>query len=1023
MARYRRQQIDIPLMQGMNQSIDSKLAPVGGLELIENAVFTKHGQLARRNGFDFVELETIDELPPAGPVRRLAKFGDKPLFCTTRFLYEYSPTLGKLSQVRGPLPEASAPTRIQIAREADRDHQECAVVLVNGFRIYAWIAKDAGPGAGAVPDKLFAEVRTSDGTVLWRQLVGAAAIAANNLKSLRLLRAESNAIVLWEESGTGASQGIYSSILDCTSTPTAWATSVKQADLFGPPYEACSNGSAVYVALDHGGWTVVRQYDASMTQVGQVDVESFVGTGPPKAVFADDTYVVVAWKSSATEIRYAVFDTDLVPVLSPTVAISDVNFTADSLTISPADEVAGTYAIWAYAKPDGAHTRQLLSSAIRSAVVTDAGAVVVADGTTWHWVLASRVVRHDRRFFAVLFNSSAVGAFKVSQRSSGYYLCEVYSDAFFARRPRPICALITDGLAYEGNLLAPTDIAVDGSTWHIALPEVFALDDFAGTAGTTAFTVSMDDTQNLLPCEYGGAVYFSGGIVTEYDGSAPFEVGFVHPPREAEAYDKVAGTLTRAFAFTYAWRDATGKWHESAPGAFLTVENYSQVNLRVSTLTVTQKQVPTVLAPAGQQAPVLVRVYATLDNGTVFYLLHDVANDPNAEFVEVPPSASVLADTALAQRAVLYTEGGVLPHRAPFAAQHLAVWDNRLCAAQASHVLVTNHWDGELAPQFVVGNSHRVDAAGSENLTTLAVMDDALVMFKPSSVHVVSGQGPNLQGAPPYPTPRAVSPDVGCIEPRSVVTTQVGVAFQSQRGITMLPRGFGAPLWIGEAVQDEETAFPRVLAALNMADRHSVVFLVGTAGEQSSLMLAFDYARQAWLRWNLFYNPVLEVQELTATAYSQAVTGAYIAGRLILAESEALYIENPASAADAALPIPVTVRTHQYRPGGMFTGFRRGCAVRVLGTQIQPTSLQLVVATDDRSGPDGTYTWTFTNAAPLRGIVEHVLKNQRANSFQFTLVDTGTDGTEATHGLALNALALDVVSLPGGMPLASEERR
>jgi hypothetical protein len=87
-------------------------------------------------------------------------------------------------------------------------------------------------------------------------------------------------------------------------------------------------------------------------------------------------------------------------------------------------------------------------------------------------------------------------------------------------------------------------------------------------------------------------------------------------------------------------------------------------------------------------------------------------------------------------------------------------------------------------------------------VTGLAYQDSQLVIFTEDSVQLLGGDGPDDRGGNPYGSPRVIAAGVGCINYKSIVTTDKGIIFQSKRGYYLLPRGFAPPHFIGSAVDD-----------------------------------------------------------------------------------------------------------------------------------------------------------------------------------------------------------------------------
>ncbi len=99
--------------------------------------------------------------------------------------------------------------------------------------------------------------------------------------------------------------------------------------------------------------------------------------------------------------------------------------------------------------------------------------------------------------------------------------------------------------------------------------------------------------------------------------------------------------------------------------------------------------------------------------------------------------------------------------------------------------------------------------------------------------------------------PRLLASDVGCIDSNSIVTTSLGIFFQSERGLELLNRSQQVE-FVGEPVWLTTTAFPVVSAAV-LDDRNSLVRFSMAESEADGFVsgdgvdLVFDLSVRAWV--------------------------------------------------------------------------------------------------------------------------------------------------------------------------------
>lgn len=136
--------------------------------------------------------------------------------------------------------------------------------------------------------------------------------------------------------------------------------------------------------------------------------------------------------------------------------------------------------------------------------------------------------------------------------------------------------------------------------------------------------------------------------------------------------------------------------------------------------------------------------------------------------------------------------------------------------------------------------------------TGLAELDGTLVIFGASGISLLPiGAGPTDQGQNPYDAPASLPVDAGCVNHRSVLVTNLGVFYQSRKGIMLLPRGFGAPIFVGDDVCEELAARPIILSAARSGDPDGtelVHFLISATEQEENpaRILTLDLTLGAW---------------------------------------------------------------------------------------------------------------------------------------------------------------------------------
>lgn len=319
------------------------------------------------------------------------------------------------------------------------------------------------------------------------------------------------------------------------------------------------------------------------------------------------------------------------------------------------------------------------------------------------------------------------------------------------------------------------------------------------------------------------------------------EIGFPHAPivfsiARSNSGSGFGAVGTRSWRVTYEWIDLYGRRHQSPPSnpvSSTSDASHVSATLVIGTTDITQRQA------ANTGLRVSLRIYRTVAGGTEYHECAQTAEafDQATGLITFVDSES---DANIAQDGFIYTDGGVLDDT-------LAPSCRFTCKSE-DRVWFGGLWDANIilcSKVIVPGEpiqctddfSHQVQLPGAN--TGLAYMDGNVVAFTADAIYAVGGDGPNDQGAGSFPPPRCITRSIGCCDYRSIVETNIGIMFQSNLGIYLLPRGFGPAQYIGAAIRSDMDALsdptqdlgPIVLGAISHITRgnHLARFLVASA--------------------------------------------------------------------------------------------------------------------------------------------------------------------------------------------------
>ncbi len=393
--------------------------------------------------------------------------------------------------------------------------------------------------------------------------------------------------------------------------------------------------------------------------------------------------------------------------------------------------------------------------------------------------------------------------------------------------------------------------------------------ELAGTEAFTAYAAYMgvqrgvtvagyemrlheQDSNNYA--QFAGDTIIGGGHLAVYDGSKCSELGLVDEP----VFSVTAvggGSLTGSYNYIAVAR------HLSVSGKLSFSKVYGPVSV-----TLAAENGGIILAPTSMTAKetgintdtqIVYDVYRTQSGGTQYQLV--CTSQLGHTFSMVRNAAIVFTYTDSTSDATLITRP--LAHRQPGT---VGTSLDR-CPAPASHI-VCAHKDRiftidpfgdrvNYSSFFVDGETLWFNAqlsflvhGGTGPITGMASMDGRLYIFKRDAVFVVDGDGPPENGGSgaEFSPPSKLAVEYGCIDPRSICNTPLGIIYRSRRGIELLTRS-GQGTWIGERVQNTVSDNPVTKSVLLYDDSRLYVFLAESESTTSDgIVLLYDLSADCW---------------------------------------------------------------------------------------------------------------------------------------------------------------------------------
>lgn len=331
------------------------------------------------------------------------------------------------------------------------------------------------------------------------------------------------------------------------------------------------------------------------------------------------------------------------------------------------------------------------------------------------------------------------------------------------------------------------------------------------------------------PVTANGQCFMPGGFPQSILGESTLAepAPAAYPPFGGSSLVGAGGSLligNYSTLIVYAFRDPSGNVYRSAPcppQAIAVGVNNSRIDYTLRTLRMTNSSITC-----------LIEIYLTGLNSTTLRLHTTVLNDTSVDTI-----AATITSVPAADAEIVYVDGGVLSNIAPPPCRWAAAWRERLFvgdtdeegAVWASQTFVSGFgpsWN-EVLRFHIRDGSGRVYAGA-------AVDQNSFALFKADGIWTISGPGPDRQGRGNY-QPLRVEGAPGCTNPRSVVTTPLGVMYQGAEntGIWLLTPSRQS-VYIGAGVDEHKAT--AVLGAVLHSYQKRIVF--ATAGVRN---LVFDY--------------------------------------------------------------------------------------------------------------------------------------------------------------------------------------
>ena len=541
------------------------------------------------------------------------------------------------------------------------------------------------------------------------------------------------------------------------------------------------------------------------------------------------------------------------------------------------------------------------------------------------------------------------------------------------------------------------------------------------TAGTSATSLAVVGVKVRFDAQWvrttaalSSALLIGGGALQAYDGSQVVEVGFAYAPDgdlfapAPAAGGALIASSSYGYKFCYAWQDATGAIHRSAPSAAQAVAmgvGQTRVVGNAPCLLLTNK------GGTSANAPVKIEVYRTVTAGSTYYYLTSVTNNAAVESVAFTDDA---ADASISSGPTIYTTGGVKQSDMPAGGANVIAWKGGviLAASDDDSLWISREVLAGEGPAF----NAELNIAPFENgrITALGRLDDTPVVFKADSTFYLAGDPPTDTGVSNIGAPRRVQTEAGCTDARSVVGTSRGLARRARTGIYLLNSSL-QDVAIGKAVEDSYRG--SFVGAAVLPSQGLVRWLQsGTTGVDALNLDTHHtelYGTPVWSQDVLY-----DFQPSTLYDAADPVACTVWNGAFVWLSRTGMTYRETTAYLDGTLYVPMTFETAFAKPAGL-SAYQRVYRAYVVGERRSAHGATMTL-TSDVATESRTWTTDDITALGLDRLMVHVA-NQKCQWMKVKIADVTPAAVGTGEGLAIRDVSVLLGVKPGGSRLASKK--
>ncbi len=780
------------------------------------------------------------------------------------------------------------------------------------------------------------------------------------------------------------------------------------------PTSSSSTGARVCVALDRGVATdlTIQVWSGTGVQVGS-----------SITLAATDTIAVsVNADQTANKISLALI------VTGGTGTLRTYNF-AGTLLLGPTATAAGTHVtiarLPASAAAGSANQIAVVVSLAAGAgcsvtVVTEAAHTTTTSMTVANAVLMTRALNwtaaastNTTRKYSVVFGAYVAPNIS-STTSATNALFYVSTDGVNLTTGTAHMAT-RDFVRAMPRTMRNLGLHLDSSTGRVAWSTL--RDSGSGTAQVSVTTFPKHSAERRQGVTFGNLRYIAGAPLSVWDGRCLTQPFQEVPGIISATPSNSTGTLTSSATYTFVvhWEMtlADGSFWQSAPSVPFPVTMGAADD--TVTLVVSTPHHPSV-APGDTAvttpaitAVVSRTVYAGGVEGSIYRQTMTAAvpvgltnYGDTLSIIDTTPDATLATQTALYTQAERGALSGCLEHDGPRSCQFLTASESRLYLGgqlRANQFQVSK--EAFIEEPFTFSEFSSFFGQVSGRVRGVHSLDQARLVFTADEILAVPGAGPDDLGGGLLESPIRIPSASGLEDWRSLIESPDGLYFQlDDAKLYQLPRGGGAPAWVGADVQDTLASYPIITGACKSRRDDTVLFACqNTSAGTDARIIVRSLRTGIWSE----DTPALTASEgiEAITAYGDVI--AYVSGGIVYVQSTSAFVDVSFVTSTKIIPVITTQPLYPFGVGG------HGLIHDVLidGEAISAGTLFVEASLNDGASFD--YSHSFTN---LANQYRWALPSVGANSVVFRLTFTPTIFTEPFIAKSLTLLVTPEDGLP-----------